>query len=64
MVVVQFIVDTLGNVSMIDLFKSVEYSIDEEAKRLIFKSPSWSPAILDGAKVKGYMRQPVIFRLE
>jgi protein TonB len=64
MVVVQFVVDTQGNVGMIDIYKSVEFSLDEEAKRLIIKSPKWSPAVQDGNKVKSYKRQPVIFRTQ
>lgn len=63
-VVVQFVVDTEGNVEQIDLYQSVEYTLDDEAQRLILKSPRWTPAMQDGKKVKSYKRQPVIFRLE
>jgi periplasmic protein TonB len=62
MVVVQFVVDTEGKVEMIDIYKSVEYSLDEEARRLIDKSPKWIPGTQDGRKVKTYKRQPIIFR--
>jgi periplasmic protein TonB len=63
-VVVQFVVDTEGNVEQIDLYQSVEYTLDDEAQRLILKSPKWTPAMQDGKKVKSYKRQPIIFRLE
>jgi len=61
---VQFIVDTLGNVVSPEITRSVEYSIDEEALRLIKQSPQWKPATQKGRKVKSYKRQPIIFRLE
>jgi periplasmic protein TonB len=63
-VVVQFVVDTEGNIDDIDLHKSVEYTLDDEAQRLIIKSPKWTPAIQDGRKVKSFKLQPIIFRLE
>jgi protein TonB len=63
MVVVQFVVDTGGNIEEIDLYKSVEYTLDDEAKRLIIKSPKWSAATQEGRKVKSYKRQPIVFRL-
>jgi len=61
---VQFIVDTLGNVISPEIARSVEFSIDEEALRLIKQSPKWIPATQKGRKVKSYKRQPIIFRLE
>jgi len=61
---VQFIVDTLGNVISPEITRSVEYSIDEEALRLIKQSPKWIPATQKGRKVKSYKKQPIIFRLE
>jgi protein TonB len=63
-VVVQFVVDTEGKVEQIELYQSLEYTLDDEAQRLILKSPRWSPAMQDGKKVKSYKRQPIIFRLE
>lgn len=62
-VVVQFIVDTKGNVTDIEIAQSVEYSIDEEAMRIIKKSPKWNPAYMDGHNVKAYRKQPLTFRL-
>jgi protein TonB len=62
MVVVQFVVNTEGEIEMVDLYKSVEYTLDDEARRLIIKSPKWTSAFQDGKKVKSYKRQPVIFK--
>lgn len=62
-VVVQFIVDTKGNVVNAEIVQSVEYSLDEEALKIIRKSPKWNPAYLDGKNVKAYRKQPLTFRL-
>jgi protein TonB len=62
--VVQFVVDAAGVVQDIDIFKSVEFSLDEEAIRMIAKSPRWIPATQDGRKVKSYKRQPIVFGLQ
>lgn len=61
MVVVQFIVNKEGVIEDIDIYKSVEFSLDEESVRMIAKSPRWTPAVLDGKKVKSYKRQPIVF---
>lgn len=62
-VIVQFVVDTLGAVTNPEIIKSVEYSLDEESLRIIHITPNWEPAFQKGRKVKSYKRQPVIFRL-
>jgi len=61
---VKFIVDTLGNLVITEIARSVEYSIDEEALRLIKQSPKWKPATQKGRKVKSYKLQGIIFKLE
>jgi len=63
MVQVQFIIDTNGNVIEPRIAKSVEFSLDEEALRLIRRSPKWIPAEQKGRKVKSYKLQPVVFQL-
>lgn len=61
--VLQFIVNTDGTTSDFRILKSVEYSLDEEAIRLIAASPKWRPAHQDGKLVKAYRRQPLTFQL-
>lgn len=60
---IEFIVDTRGKVMNAGIIKSVEYSLDQEALRIIRESPNWEPAIQDGRLVKSYKRQPIHFRL-
>lgn len=61
-VIVQFEVDATGKVLNAEIARSVEYSIDEEALRLIRKSPEWQPAWQAGKYVRSYKKQPMIFR--
>ena len=62
-VYVIFIVDTDGRVTDVDIDKSAEYYIDQEALRLIKSSPKWKPAVQDGRKVKSFKKQPIDFHL-
>ena len=63
MVQVQFIIYTKGNVIVPRIAKSVEFSLDEEALRLIRISPKWIPAEQNNRKVKSYKLQPIVFQL-
>jgi periplasmic protein TonB len=64
-VVIGFIVDAEGHVERNSVWvnRSVEYSLDQEALRIIFSSPDWTPAVQNGRKVKSYKKQPIIFAL-
>jgi periplasmic protein TonB len=63
-VVVQFIVGKDGKVSDVQVIRSVDPLLDEEAMRLIKNSPNWTPALQSGKKVKSYKKQPIIFMLQ
>jgi len=61
-VIVQFIVDRQGNVSDVEIISGPEQGgLREEAMRVIRKSGKWVPAIQNGASVKSYKRQPIVF---
>lgn len=62
-VVVQFTVDTLGNVVNPKVLKSVSPSLDREALRIVSKMPKWTPGKLAGKVVNVKYCIPVIFRL-
>ena len=57
-----FKVDKEGNVTDPYIWKSVEYSLDQEALRLIMQSGKWNPATKDGAPVSSYKIQAINFR--
>ncbi|MFT4022438.1 MAG: energy transducer TonB [Flavihumibacter sp.] len=62
--VIGFVVDTKGNVSDLIVARSVEFSLDDEATRIITESGKWNPAFQNGKAVKTYKLQPVTFRLQ
>jgi protein TonB len=62
-VCIAFEIDTTGNIPNCFVWSSVEFSLDEEALRIIRRSPRWIPAIQEGQLKKSYKRQPIVFRL-
>ena len=60
-VLVGFTVETSGKCSNIFLKRSIEYKVDEEAKRVIETSPNWQPAFQNRKSVKAYRIQPISF---
>jgi len=56
-----FYVNTDGSIGGIYVLKSIEFSLDKEAWRLIEESPRWEPAIQGDKKVKAYRIQPITF---
>jgi protein TonB len=61
---VLFIVDKTGRVEEPYIARSIEYSLDETALKIINDSGKWNPAFQDGRQVKSYKIQPIYFRLE
>ncbi|MDF2192968.1 energy transducer TonB [Paraflavitalea sp. CAU 1676] len=59
---IQFVVDTLGNVSNVEALAGPK-ELWDAAIRVIKKSGRWDPAIQNGRKVRSYKRQPIIFQL-
>ena len=62
-VMVSFTIGTDGRIHDEFLTKSVEFTLDDEALRLIKQSPKWIPATQNGRKVRSFKRQPVQFKL-
>lgn len=60
-VVIQFVVDKEGIVSEIKALTRHGFGMEEEAIRVIKKSPVWEPAIYNGNKVKAYHKQLITF---
>jgi protein TonB len=61
MVKIGFAIDITGKPVYLRILKSVEFSLDKEALRLIDQSPKWKPAIQKGRKVKAFRIQPITF---
>lgn len=62
-VIIEFIVNTDGNISNILIEHSVEWSVDMETIKIIKNSPPWSPAIQDGKFVIDRFRQGFTYKV-
>jgi periplasmic protein TonB len=60
-VVIQFVVDKEGIVSEIKALTRHGFGMEDEAIRVIKKSPVWEPAIYNGNKVKAFHKQLITF---
>ncbi|MBR5298686.1 MAG: energy transducer TonB [Bacteroidales bacterium] len=60
-VMVHFIIDTNGKISEAHVHEGVHQLLDEEAVRVIKKSPKWKPGKKDGNPVSVSYNMPVIF---
>ncbi len=63
-VIVEFIVESNGEISNLKVTKSVDELLDEEALRVIKVSPKWKPAIVNGTPVRVKISVPVEFKLK
>jgi protein TonB len=52
-----------GSVKNVELLKGIGAGCDEEAKRVIMKSPNWTPGKQRGHTVNVRMRVPIKFKL-
>ncbi len=65
MVLISFMVDTLGHVSEVEAVSGPQKGgLREEGVRIIKKSGDWIPAYMSGRKVKSYKKQPFVFKLQ
>jgi len=60
LVIAQFVVDTAGSVSDVNIVKKLGYGLDEEAVRVINSFPKFKPATQDGKPV--FFRYTIPFR--
>lgn len=63
-VVCTFVVDTDGSISDVKVVKSVDPTLDKEAKRIVQEMPKWIPGKQGGALVRVKYTVPVTFRLQ
>lgn len=63
-VMVGFIIEKDGKVTDVEVVKSVDPLLDDEAVKVISASPKWKPGRVNGQKVRTSMTLPVEFRLE
>ncbi|HET9824550.1 MAG TPA: energy transducer TonB, partial [Chitinophagaceae bacterium] len=63
-VMISFVVNTSGKIEDARIVRSVEYSADQEALRVVTSSPDWIPAEENGRKVKAYRIQPITINID
>jgi TonB family protein len=63
-VFVSFVVDKKGAVKNIDIVRSVDKFLDNEAIRVVKSSPNWEPGLKDGKKVNVKYTFPIAFKLK
>lgn len=62
-VIVQFIVNKEGGISDIKTLTKQGFGMEQEVVRIMKKTPSWTPAIMNGKPVNAYRKQPVTFEV-
>jgi TonB family protein len=62
-VIVQFVVDTAGNVTDVSVSKGVSPSLNRVSLEVVSSMPRWIPGKLDGEPVKVSYRMPIKFTL-
>ncbi len=63
-VVLELIIDSSGDVTIIEIKKSLGYGCDEEAVRLVQEGPDWEPAEKNGQRVEDKLKVRVKFSLD
>lgn len=60
---VEFTIEKTGEITNVEVIKSVSPSLDKEAVRIVSSFPNWEPARENGEEVKAKARMPIPFRL-
>lgn len=62
-VMVQFIVETDGSISNLEVVKSVAPTLDREAMRVMRKMPQWKPGMQNNEPCRTMVCIPIVFKL-
>jgi hypothetical protein len=62
-VIIRFIIETDGRVSNVEAETALGFGMEEEAMRVIKRSPKWSPLIVLGKTSRALRRQPITFQV-
>jgi len=61
MVLVKFVVGRDGGVQEVEILKGSHPALNEEALRVVRKSPKWKPGMVDGRSVRTEFKLPIYF---
>ena len=59
---ISFVVEVSGKITEIKILNDLGSGTGEEAKRVIAKSPNWSPGEQDGKRVRVTFQLPIVIR--
>ncbi|MCE7041984.1 M56 family metallopeptidase [Dyadobacter sp. CY312] len=63
-VIVSFVVNEYGNIRKAEVVKGLGFGLDDEAARVVWTMPKWSPAIQNGEAVASQHTIPIKFQIE
>lgn len=63
-VVVGFVVEKNGSISLVNVVRSVDPALDKEAMRVVRAMPKWRPGMQNGEYVRVKYTVPIVFRLQ
>lgn len=63
-VYLSFVVEKSGYITNVEVIRSVHSLLDEEAKRIIYSMPPWSPGQVSGRPVRARVKLPIMFALD
>jgi TonB family protein len=62
-VIVQYVIDTLGCITNVNVLNNPRSDLQQEALRLVYSQKQWLPAIYNTRKVKAWKRRVIYFKL-
>ncbi|MCE3278903.1 MAG: TonB family protein [Bacteroidetes bacterium] len=60
-IIIQFTVDTMGNIADVKIMRGIREDLDKEAIRLIYLLNGWTPGTENGKKVRVSFNLPLYF---
>ena len=63
-VIIGFVVERDGSISSVQVLRSVDPSLDEEAMRVVKSMPKWIPGKQNGSTMRVKFQVPITFRLQ
>lgn len=63
-VIIRFVVRKTGNVTDVEVLRSLDPACDKEAVRIVKMMPKWIPGKQSGQNVSTYFVVPIVFKLQ
>jgi TonB family protein len=63
-VIIRFVISETGDITNVDVIKSLNPACDAEAVRVVRMMPKWEPGVQKGKKVPVYFTLPIVYKLK